>query len=972
MKNLKRALSFALATVMLIGMMVVGVSAASFGDADEIVNTDAVNTMVALGIIKGKDNGNFDPEGIVTRAEMAKMICVALNGGKDPNLAGGGLYADTKGHWAAGYIDYCTNMGIVSGDTAGNFNPDKTVTGTEAAKMILIALGYSAENEKFVNDANWALNINIVANSKDLYKDLAILPSEGLTRDNAAQMLWNGMDASMVEYDYKLTTENGELKTVAIAKDKLVGNPAHTVTILSEKFNMDTDYGYMTAVSYTKAKNEYNYTFDNGTTYTGSTVIAAGDLKTSATSTEDYSDLFGMKVKILSKTVNSKTTIYGMYAVDSEVLTSGLLGEIENLTTGSTLKELEFDGTKFQLTRAANATPIHYYNVGTAADTLDDADALEASYAYELIDNTGDGKGDVVIAHPYKAVKVTFTNATSFTVNASVDSATSFKYEDVETAGETFKKGDILIATEKPHTPKTTTTIFAKAEAVEGKIEGTKTSKVMVGGEWYTAAATQVTGSEAIALGDTVKLAVVNGYYVFAEKITSTTKDILLVADADATKGLDGNFNAKVVFPDGTTEIVKVDETVTAGELYIYELDDGVYDVTAATTSNTGYDAAISGINYDKDQSKAVLSDGTTRINADTVVFVAYKHETSSNTGATTVTTGVNKLTKFAVINGEELNKWNFDFGATGSTKGFADTVNGFTTAKVLFLAADLQTLGSTGDSNYGYIVSDPYLGQEGTTKYVYFDMWNGTENVSVKEKASSFSYAKGDVISYTDEGNGIVDDVTAFTAATDLGAVVAYDGKTINVEIDKAADGTNDIHAAKDITDKTQFLYINSADVAGVAGGEVAMAEELSTAGTYNANVWVKMTNTNDVDVLVIDVNNKVVDGSGNATVIDGRTVSLTGLDSVSGDTIWDTFVSATDSNGNALNAATVYVKDGETITVTVKTTSGGSKGFEVKVGSTKVAEVANATFAANAEKTVTFTASASVTGAVTLVDKA
>ena len=300
MKNLKRALSFALATVMLIGMMVVGVSAASFGDADEIVNTDAVNTMVALGIIKGKDNGNFDPEGIVTRAEMAKMICVALNGGKDPNLAGGGLYADTKGHWAAGYIDYCTNMGIVSGDTAGNFNPDKTVTGTEAAKMILIALGYSAENEKFVNDANWALNINIVANSKDLYKDLAILPSEGLTRDNAAQMLWNGMDASMVEYDYKLTTENGELKTVAIAKDKLVGNPAHTVTILSEKFNMDTDYGYMTAVSYTKAKNEYNYTFDNGTTYTGSTVIAAGDLKTSATSTEDYSDLFGMKVKILS------------------------------------------------------------------------------------------------------------------------------------------------------------------------------------------------------------------------------------------------------------------------------------------------------------------------------------------------------------------------------------------------------------------------------------------------------------------------------------------------------------------------------------------------------------------------------------------------------------------------------------------------------------------------------------------------
>ena len=207
MKNLKRALALALSSIMLVGMMAVGAGAAGFGDADKIEHTDAVNTMVALGVIKGDDKGNFDPERTVTRAEMTKMICVALNGGKDPNLSGGGLYPDTQKHWASGYIDYCTNVGIVSGDNHGNFNPDKTITGTEAAKMILIALGYNAQNEKYVNDANWALNINVDASAKGLYDDVAVLPAAGLSRDDAAQMLFNGMEAKMVEYDYKLNTE---------------------------------------------------------------------------------------------------------------------------------------------------------------------------------------------------------------------------------------------------------------------------------------------------------------------------------------------------------------------------------------------------------------------------------------------------------------------------------------------------------------------------------------------------------------------------------------------------------------------------------------------------------------------------------------------------------------------------------------------------------------------------------------------
>ena len=49
MNNLKRILSLALASVMVIGMMVVGASATSYPDDENIVNKEAVDTLQALG-----------------------------------------------------------------------------------------------------------------------------------------------------------------------------------------------------------------------------------------------------------------------------------------------------------------------------------------------------------------------------------------------------------------------------------------------------------------------------------------------------------------------------------------------------------------------------------------------------------------------------------------------------------------------------------------------------------------------------------------------------------------------------------------------------------------------------------------------------------------------------------------------------------------------------------------------------------
>lgn len=88
MNNLKRVLSVGMASTMVLGMMATA-SAASFNDftdKDDIVNKDAVSMVTELGIIAGLPNGSYGATQNIDRASFARLVCVALNGGKEPNL----------------------------------------------------------------------------------------------------------------------------------------------------------------------------------------------------------------------------------------------------------------------------------------------------------------------------------------------------------------------------------------------------------------------------------------------------------------------------------------------------------------------------------------------------------------------------------------------------------------------------------------------------------------------------------------------------------------------------------------------------------------------------------------------------------------------------------------------------------------------------------------------------------------------
>ncbi|RKI63961.1 S-layer homology domain-containing protein, partial [bacterium 1xD42-67] len=191
----KRALSLTLASVMLLGMMVIGTSAASFNDADDISNVTAATILQEIGVMLGDDKGNFGPDLIVTRGQMAIIVCKLLYGDKlnVTQFEGSSQYADVPvGHYANGYVNLASSLGIINGYGNGYFGPSDPVTTAQAALMLGKALGYYQHNELTGDWSQDALTAITLATRLTMFE--GIVPptaNEGLTRDNVAVMSFN-------------------------------------------------------------------------------------------------------------------------------------------------------------------------------------------------------------------------------------------------------------------------------------------------------------------------------------------------------------------------------------------------------------------------------------------------------------------------------------------------------------------------------------------------------------------------------------------------------------------------------------------------------------------------------------------------------------------------------------------------------------------------------------------------------------
>ena len=194
MRNLKRALSLALASVMVLGMTVVG-TGASYTDVTSKQNQEAIEVLQAVGIMVGDNNGNFNPDQKVTRNEMA-VVMSNLMDYRAATYAGTSPFTDVPS-WAEPYVAACWNNGITSGYTKTTYGGSDSVTTSQAALMLMKALGYFQYSSDFGTD--WQFATVKQATKIELFDDVDSGVREAMTRNDLAQLVLNTLEAGTVE-----------------------------------------------------------------------------------------------------------------------------------------------------------------------------------------------------------------------------------------------------------------------------------------------------------------------------------------------------------------------------------------------------------------------------------------------------------------------------------------------------------------------------------------------------------------------------------------------------------------------------------------------------------------------------------------------------------------------------------------------------------------------------------------------------
>ena len=204
MRTLKKTLALVLVVAMVLSFGIIGASA-DFTDvkADNDYK-EAIDVLVGIGVINGMDNGKFEPDGSLTRAQAAKIIAYLMLGATNAenmsNAAAQKFDDVPTSHWAAGYIEYAANLGIINGVGDNKFDPEAALSSAAFTKMLLVALGYQAGTENLTGES-WVINTATLAVSAGISdSDISVSATRTITRAEAAQLAFKALQARTVKY----------------------------------------------------------------------------------------------------------------------------------------------------------------------------------------------------------------------------------------------------------------------------------------------------------------------------------------------------------------------------------------------------------------------------------------------------------------------------------------------------------------------------------------------------------------------------------------------------------------------------------------------------------------------------------------------------------------------------------------------------------------------------------------------------
>lgn len=808
------------------------------------------------------------------------MIYVLRTGNSDASAYNDDktTFTDINGHWARGYVKYCQSLGIIAGQSATKFAPDQTVTAQEAAKMLLVTLGYDAQKAGLVG-INWASKTNALADENGLLEDVNTSFTTACPRQYAAQLIYNAIDTPTVVW-----------RDDAYTNVTLLGDDNKTV---GEKYmGLNTAEGVIESVSKEDGKTTYNMTLTNVSKKNGTEFVASKDKNekyyadVNFTKIEkDYTSLKNVKVKVLYKGTDK---VYGVFALSEDNTTlSGVLGKFKQ--DGSKLK---YNDVKYSVA-AADKSMVKIDNGDKSQlkkdQTIDqwvkaEKNGLAKAFDTKAISNDGTSKINLLDVQSFAVAQVTYVGKDYINVSKKADDALSTytisKLEDDDAVYPSdLKKDDYVAVTAKKNVAEDKYGV-TKLETVTGKITSTKNSgdddyKVQIDGKWYEMAMAKTAsnsyyGNKEIKLNDTVTVVVKDGYIVFVDDNKASSSDIALVIEVAHTSGVGSKWQADMLFADGSRKTVELNDNPGAGFwapktsaeanafLASYEISNGKYKLTTMdkNTVPSGYDA-FDAVGYTKNDddgtititktnsvdSNKMTSGDVKYISTDAVVYVRYKSGTD---------------TKYRVTTGTDMRDWSKN--SKFASQALAKESNGYNYAQVVFADMAAGLPGGSGVT-YAYIFGSSST-RENDTNYIVYEAWNGTQDVKLKVAGSTVQYDEGAVVEYTVDSEGVAT-LTNVAKKDDwdkVGAISAYDynaDKMAGYITIKASTGDPKEYKI-DTDDDAYVLFIDTDDGSGAQGVVQKAAEKAGDSTKYIANAAVKDLGNGKV-IIVVDSTNEL-----------------------------------------------------------------------------------------------------------------
>lgn len=907
MRNLKRVLSMALASVMVLGLTVVGASAADFNDQAEIKNTTAAAVMNAIGVLEGNEKGDFMPDQVLTREQAAKIITYMLMGPENAEKLGvsGTKFSDVAAdRWSAPYVAYCANMGILAGDGTGKFNPEGELTGHAFAKMLLVALGYDANIQNYVGNS-WSINVATDAVNAGIYVNGTTM-SNPMTRDEAAQMAFQTLTADMVQYDNKgsvielpgggqiVSNASSAKKVPASKKD---GSDSEYVGYKSRK---NDEYKQFCEQYFTDLKKDVDSSVVDGLGRQAATWTYDGDKITTVTNSADKTvvvdDSYASYTKAVQELLDKSDAKVGSVKVngaDAEADDTPSLGEVLYLYETSTKGTYKVRAARYEFAVVDK--------IDTDVSSTEEKDGVKALITLDKNDNAKDEIRDTDFA--------------------------GFAYEKGDTIAVALNgKGDEVLDS------------YA-VESVEGTVTArdTKANTVRLDGTKYELTA----GLKAsdIALNESCTLYLdANGYAIYAEgkdAVASLDNVYYIAGIRPDGNGYGGTYYAQTVALDGTIQEVKLAEV------------DG--DTTPATTPD--FKGGMYTLKKDGSSYKATSLKDTDDYSSFKADEKEIKSSTNTLNKSTTDKAYLTKKTTYVVITGskpDDLTVKTYTGSANvkftdGSATVISNAAKGEKTGDALYVVVVAKKTTATVDKNNILFLDS--VGEEvvvdGETGYyaaTAYDMDGKKMDIVVDSSSYGsdklYNYSVDDNDVYTLDGSGLTstnmdEDSKGYAIGTVTEVYknrrVTIDRKDCDASAAQIIDARSDFKAPYD-----KEIYNLSRLADATTKGTVTAIMYADGPATVIFVTDVKVTKSSDATIASataeagVDSSSKLVLGESVAVDNKAKTIKVTvtsGADE--NDTIIVTAV-ATDSDAQVSGTATLAYTDSawdtQTITVTAE----------------------------------------------------